>query len=214
MAYKNFHFNPKNVESHHGRTSDAWRRIFADQVEAGHFHQMAERIMGDMLGYGRGYGEKRRNRYFDTDVDSLANALRVIAELGANDFTSEADVESELAVDALTTVRPMTNPRAYEAKHVLTLPKSVALWADENETPHYPWEKPANAHPITVKAGEIGYWKVNPTLNVDHYNSHADNGKPASRQQIAAMLNGSLFGFHCPAADPATYDENGEMRKR
>ena len=91
------------------------------------------------------------------------------------------------------------------------LPEKVALWADQNNTPYLPWEKPTNAHPIVVQAGDVGFWKVNPDLNVDHFNNHANKGEPATKAQIAAMMEGSVFGFHCPIANPDEYNEDGVL---
>jgi len=92
------------------------------------------------------------------------------------------------------------------------LPEMVAVWADQNNTPHEPWNKPANAHPIVVKAGVQGYWEVNPRLDVDHFNSHAGaGGVPATKAQIAAMLHGSVFGFGLPISDPDEYNEEGVL---
>jgi len=96
--------------------------------------------------------------------------------------------------------------------NVAKLPELVALYLDKIGCPALPWEKPEGARPIVVRAGEKGYHPVNPRLNVDHFNSTADNGKPATRQQIHAMLNGSMFGFHCPAADTDEYDAGGNLR--
>lgn len=92
------------------------------------------------------------------------------------------------------------------------LPEKVALWADQNNTPYLPWEKPANARPIVVQAGDKGYWLAPPRLNVDHFNSQAGkNGEPATKAQIAAMMEGSVFGFHCPIANPDEYNEDGVL---
>jgi len=93
------------------------------------------------------------------------------------------------------------------------LPEMVALWADENNTPAEPWNKPVKAHPIVVKAGVKGFWPVNPRLDVDHFNSHAGaNGSPATKAQIAAMMYGSMFGFHCPIANPNSFNKDGVLR--
>lgn len=94
------------------------------------------------------------------------------------------------------------------------LPSTVMIWVDEIGSPYEPWNKPEGAKPVLIKAGETGYYPLKPStlVNPDHYNLTAgDQGQPATKQQIAAMLNGSMFGFHCPAADVDSYDENGEF---
>ena len=97
-------------------------------------------------------------------------------------------------------------------ENLLKLPEMVAVWADENGTPHEPWNKPANAHPIVVKAGVKGFWAVNPRLDPNHFNSHAGpNGTPATKAQIVAMMNGSVFGFGIPISDPDEYNEDGVL---
>ena len=97
-------------------------------------------------------------------------------------------------------------------EQLLKLPETVVLWADENNTPHEPWDKPANARPIAVKAGVKGYWAVSPRVNPDHFNSHAgEGGVPATKAQIAAMLHGSVFGFGIPISDPDSYNEDGVL---
>jgi hypothetical protein len=100
------------------------------------------------------------------------------------------------------------------AANVAKLPHSVALYADRNNTPYLPWETPRpGAHPIVVKAGEVGYWRVNDMLDVDHYNSDAFHGEPASMKQIAAMLYGSMFGFDAPCADVDSFEDDGTFRR-
>lgn len=104
-------------------------------------------------------------------------------------------------------------PNKYSVKDQLTkLPEMVALWADKNGSPQLPWEKPEGAKPIVVKAGVKGYWPVSPRLNPDHFNSHSGaGGVPATKQQIAAMLHGSVFGFGIPISDPDEYNEEGVL---
>ena len=46
---------------------------------------------------------------------------------------------------------------------------------------------------------------MTPTEIVDALNKKAG----VSKAQAAAMKAGSLFGWHCPAADPRNYDNQG-----
>lgn len=105
------------------------------------------------------------------------------------------------------------NSKKYSVKdQLLKLPEMVALWADQNGTPHEPWNKPAIATPIVVKAGVKGFWVVSPRLNPDHFNSHSGpGGTPATKAQITAMMNGSVFGFGIPISDPDEYNEDGVL---
>lgn len=64
-----------------------------------------------------------------------------------------------------------------------------------------------------LRRGESGYYPVNteaagsPNLRelADKLNRQFD----VSKAQEAAMLNGSMFGWDTPAADPNSYDSNG-----
>ncbi len=69
---------------------------------------------------------------------------------------------------------------------------------------------------IIIKRGESGYYKTDiPTTSKDEtteivnlYNSRLG----VSRIQEAAMKAGSMFGFDTPAADPASYNEQGKLK--
>lgn len=69
---------------------------------------------------------------------------------------------------------------------------------------------------VILKKGENGYYKTDfpaskeaaPEL-AEKYNAKLG----VSKAQAAAMLAGSLFGWHTPAANPANYDENGQPMK-
>lgn len=54
---------------------------------------------------------------------------------------------------------------------------------------------------VMVKRGEQGYYPLPPAFDAELYN-HNCHVEPA---QMQAMLAGSMFGFHTPAADPDTY---------
>lgn len=68
-----------------------------------------------------------------------------------------------------------------------------------------------------VKKGESGYYRsdLSPVYGqngqafVDEYNR--EHG--VTKAQAAAMSAGSMFGWACPAADPKSYDKNGQLLK-
>ena len=72
-----------------------------------------------------------------------------------------------------------------------------------------------------VKKGESGYYKTD-VLESNNINSH-DEAKAFVAElneklgvtpiQRRAMMAGSMFGWHTPAADPKNYDENGQAIK-
>jgi hypothetical protein len=72
-----------------------------------------------------------------------------------------------------------------------------------------------------VKKGESGYYKTdilesNGIMSHDEANTFVDeiNSKlGVSPAQRKAMMAGSMFGWHTPAADPKSYDENGQAIK-
>ena len=67
---------------------------------------------------------------------------------------------------------------------------------------------------IRIQRGITGYWPCNfgsgphSQATVDALN--ADKG--VSKAQAEAMKVGSMFGWNCPGADPASYDENGNAK--
>lgn len=66
---------------------------------------------------------------------------------------------------------------------------------------------PVDNTPVMVFRGEYGYIETTETLE----SFNAPRGiTPA---QVSAMLVGSMFGFHCSAADPLTYDADGLPHK-
>lgn len=68
-----------------------------------------------------------------------------------------------------------------------------------------------------VKKGEMGYYRsdLSPVYGesgqefVDELNQRGG----VTKAQAAAMMAGSMFGWGCPAADPKSYDENGQLLK-
>lgn len=65
------------------------------------------------------------------------------------------------------------------------------------------WNKSPGAPPvIAVKRGESGYYPIFTNCTADELNERL-GVTPAQRQ---AMHVGSMCGWHCPGADPATYE--------
>ena len=66
-----------------------------------------------------------------------------------------------------------------------------------------------------MKKGESGYYKTNILSNdrteaqkiVDGYNDKLG----ITKAQAEAMVAGSMFGWHVPAADPKNYDKDGKL---
>lgn len=58
---------------------------------------------------------------------------------------------------------------------------------------------------IAVKRGEMGYHPIYTRATADDLNA----GRGVTPAQREAMLAGSMFGWHVPAADPSRYDANG-----
>lgn len=76
---------------------------------------------------------------------------------------------------------------------------------------------PGSDEIIIVKKGESGYYhtdkygheRAQALAIVDECNEIGG----VSKAQAAAMLAGSMFGWHTPAADPKNYDEQGKPIK-
>ena len=62
---------------------------------------------------------------------------------------------------------------------------------------------PETGATIMVKRGEEGFWPV--TTDVKPETLNKVHG--VTPQQAAAMLTGSMFGWHAPLADPAQFTE-------
>lgn len=84
----------------------------------------------------------------------------------------------------------------------------------QKQLPRVAWAELDSSHEVVaVCYGESGYHKwepegfvaMTPTEIVDALNKKAG----VSKAQAAAMKAGSLFGWHCPAADPRNYDNQG-----
>ena len=74
---------------------------------------------------------------------------------------------------------------------------------------------PGSNEIIVVQKGESGYYKTNMFSNdrleaqkiVDEYNDKLG----VTKAQAEAMVAGSMFGWHVPAADPKNYDKDGKL---
>mgnify|MGYP005783254697 FL=1 len=84
----------------------------------------------------------------------------------------------------------------------------------QKKLPRIAWAELDSSHEVVaICYGESGYHKwepegciaMTPTEIVDDLNQKAG----VSKAQASAMKAGSLFGWHCPAADPQNYDELG-----
>ena len=68
-----------------------------------------------------------------------------------------------------------------------------------------------------VKKGETGYYRsdLSPVYGQDGktFVEELNQQGGVSKAQAAAMLAGSMFGWGCSAADPKSYDENGQLLK-
>lgn len=75
---------------------------------------------------------------------------------------------------------------------------------------------PGDSKIIIIKKGESGYYKtdidtkdkVESTTLADTYNEKLG----VSKAQREAMVAGSMFGWHVPAADPSNYDGHGKLK--
>ena len=65
----------------------------------------------------------------------------------------------------------------------------------------------ATGGPVVIHRGESGFYQMPDDFNVGEYNI----SKGATIPQVKAMEAGSMFGWDCPAADPANWDEDGVM---
>lgn len=69
---------------------------------------------------------------------------------------------------------------------------------------------------IIIERGEKGYTPSGMQMEGKTAREAADISNDTidvSKAQEAAMLAGSMFGWSCPAADPKSYDENGQPTK-
>lgn len=65
---------------------------------------------------------------------------------------------------------------------------------------------------VLLKRGETGYWPVCVFPDNDHAKAFVEERNAAmeiTKAQSAAMVNGSIFGFHCKGADPEFLVKDG-----
>lgn len=72
---------------------------------------------------------------------------------------------------------------------------------------------PSSGQIIKIQKGESGYYPTNTEWMNDtakrEYVDHVNDKLGVSKAQEAAMLAGSMFGWDVPAADPRSYDQDG-----
>ena len=66
-----------------------------------------------------------------------------------------------------------------------------------------------------VRAHVRGYWLI--TVAIDEMQAAAivagiNTALGNTPPQVEAMAAGSMFGWHCPGANPANYDERGNLK--
>ena len=74
---------------------------------------------------------------------------------------------------------------------------------------------PSDGRLIIITKGESGYTDVNDSNNSSEKNKELADGHNAemgvTKAQAEAMITGSMFGWHTPAADPKNYNEQGTL---
>lgn len=77
---------------------------------------------------------------------------------------------------------------------------------------------PSGGDLIIIKLNETGYYPCDySTADTEANRRLADElnrRMGITKSQEVAMIHGSVFGWHVPAADPGHYDENGEPIKK
>ena len=76
---------------------------------------------------------------------------------------------------------------------------------------------PSTEMPVLVRYGERSYVPLEvrePGERVEETAGRLNGQLGVTKQQQAAMLWGSMFGWDIPAADPARYDEQGMPKRR
>ena len=67
---------------------------------------------------------------------------------------------------------------------------------------------PTTGETVKIKRGESGYYQLpDAYMTADQLNDIYD----VTKTQAQAMFYGSMFGWNAPAANPAVYDEHGEI---
>ena len=67
-----------------------------------------------------------------------------------------------------------------------------------------------------VRVGCSGYWPITRAYSDTEaatIRALINTALGVTPPQLEAMTAGSMFGWHCPAADPASYDENGNIKR-
>lgn len=84
-------------------------------------------------------------------------------------------------------------------------------WLKHKTAPGLPevsvYKHPITGKPMLIKKGERCYHKCISKFDPDSFNR--DHG--ITPVQAEAMFYGLAFGWHCPAANPENYDEEGRF---
>jgi hypothetical protein len=73
---------------------------------------------------------------------------------------------------------------------------------------------PSSGVVVLVQQGEVGYYpfKGGTVKDTQEYIDDMNARLGVTPAQAVAMAEGSVFGFHVPAANPDNYDDNGTLR--
>lgn len=71
---------------------------------------------------------------------------------------------------------------------------------------------PTSGDTVIVARGEAGYHDPGYGPQGAEVVKNLNARMGVTPAQAAAMFNGSLFGWHTPAANPDAYDENGQFK--
>lgn len=71
---------------------------------------------------------------------------------------------------------------------------------------------PTTGDVVIISRGEMGYHDPGYGQRDEEAVKRLNERMGVTPAQAAAMFNGSLFGWHTPAANPDAYDENGVFK--
>ncbi|AFU88203.1 hypothetical protein CcrColossus_gp333 [Caulobacter phage CcrColossus] len=71
---------------------------------------------------------------------------------------------------------------------------------------------PSSGDTVIIKRGEMGYHDPGYGPQGEAVVKNLNDRMGVTPAQAAAMFNGSLFGWHTPAANPDAYDDSGQFK--